>query len=154
MSSEPELFQNPEYGPYLLAALICERVLQEKDGVLSAIRIIDRIIRNFYGPNPSSKMDPFPYDLTMLFVIKPGEFPGNHLLSIDPVKPTNERLPPIRRTILLEPPADRGANFVLNAVLPVDTAGMWRFEVRLDDRLVVQIPLNVMYLPQPSSPAL
>ena len=30
-------------GPFLQSALICEKVLQEQDGVLSAIRIIDRI---------------------------------------------------------------------------------------------------------------
>jgi hypothetical protein len=29
-------------GPYLNAALLCEKVLQERDGVLSIIRIIDR----------------------------------------------------------------------------------------------------------------
>lgn len=29
-------------GPYVNAALICEKVLQETDGVLSVVRIIDR----------------------------------------------------------------------------------------------------------------
>src|SRR5688572_5622047 len=112
MSSEPEQFTNPDYGPYVLAALMCERVLQEKDGVLSAIRIVDRVIRSYFSPNPPATMQAFPYDVTLLFVIKPGEFPGNHQLSIEPVKPTNVRLPMVKRTIFLEPPADRGANFV------------------------------------------
>ncbi len=30
-------------GPYLIAALLCEKVLQEKDGIISVIRMIDRI---------------------------------------------------------------------------------------------------------------
>lgn len=154
MTSEPDSLSNPEYGPYVLAALICEKVLQEHDGVLSAIRIVDRVVRHYYSPNPPTKMEPFQYGVTLLFVIKPGEFPGSHHLSVEPVKPTNERLPGIKRTIHLEPPADRGANFVVNAQLEVDVAGMWRFEVKLDDRIMVKIPLHVMYLPQQSSPGL
>ena len=154
MSSEPEQFTNPEYGPYVLAALLCERVLQEKDGVLSAIRIIDRVTRNYFSPKPPSKMEPFIQGVTILFVIKPGQFPGGHQLTVQPFKPTNEPLPLIRRTLNLEPPEDRGANFVVNAQLEIDTPGIWRFEVRLDDRLVAKIPLNIVYLPQSSSHAL
>ena len=30
-------------GPFVAAAFICERVLREVDGVLSAMRIIDRV---------------------------------------------------------------------------------------------------------------
>lgn len=37
-------------GPYLQAALLCERVMEEKDGVLSVIRIIDRLIHTALGP--------------------------------------------------------------------------------------------------------
>lgn len=33
-------------GPYLNAALICEKMLREADGVLSPIRIIDRYTLN------------------------------------------------------------------------------------------------------------
>lgn len=31
----------PERKPYLSAAFFCERVMEEKDGVLSAIRLVD-----------------------------------------------------------------------------------------------------------------
>jgi hypothetical protein len=30
--------------PHLVAAVLCEKVLQEADGVLSAIRIVDKVI--------------------------------------------------------------------------------------------------------------
>ncbi len=41
-----------EGGPFLQAAFICEKVLQEADGVVSAIRIIDRF---FIGPGPGQQ---------------------------------------------------------------------------------------------------
>lgn len=31
-------------GPYLKAALLCEKVLQEQDGVVTLVRIIDRFV--------------------------------------------------------------------------------------------------------------
>ena len=43
MAKQPDLKRNPDYGPYLIAALICQKVLEEKDGVLSAVRIVDRL---------------------------------------------------------------------------------------------------------------
>ena len=39
-------------GPYLHAAHFCEKLLTEKDGVLSAIRIIDRITVTASGATP------------------------------------------------------------------------------------------------------
>ena len=33
----------PRPGPYVCMALLCEKVLNEQDGVLSVIRVIDRI---------------------------------------------------------------------------------------------------------------
>lgn len=43
MAKEPDLKREPDYGPYLNAAFLYERVLEQKDGVLSAIRIVDRL---------------------------------------------------------------------------------------------------------------
>ena len=39
----PAEVRNPfERGPYIQVAAFCERVLQEADGVVSLIRIVDR----------------------------------------------------------------------------------------------------------------
>ena len=37
MGNEPDLKSNPAYGPYLNAAFLCEKILEQSDGVLSAI---------------------------------------------------------------------------------------------------------------------
>jgi len=44
MPSERRLPTSPEDGPFLLAALLCEKVLLEPDGVASAIRIVDQLV--------------------------------------------------------------------------------------------------------------
>ena len=45
-------------GPYLAAAVLCEKVLQEKDGVLSAIRLVDRFIITASGTQPPGRKQP------------------------------------------------------------------------------------------------
>ena len=42
-------------GPYLVAALFCEKVLSEKDGVISTMRIVDRITITVSGEAPPRK---------------------------------------------------------------------------------------------------
>ncbi|MGH9740926.1 MAG: hypothetical protein ACRD51_01105, partial [Candidatus Acidiferrum sp.] len=45
-----------EGGPYLQMACFCEKVLNEKDGVLSIIRVIDRLTVNASGPDSPEQM--------------------------------------------------------------------------------------------------
>ena len=44
-------------GPFITCACLCEKVLQEKDGILSAVRIIDRMTINLI-PNPAFSLPP------------------------------------------------------------------------------------------------
>lgn len=148
MSPEPSLEQNFELGPYLTAALICERVLQESDGVTSAIRIIDRVTHTIFDPSPSREMEPFSYDLEILVMLKSGEHPGMHKLSIQPIKPSNEKIAPMNYTINLEAPADRGFNLRARVRMLFDEAGLWWFDISLNGKRITRIPFRVLYQPQ------
>lgn len=58
-----------ELRPYLSSAFIYEKVLQERDGVMSAIRIIDRLTHTIPGTKPEA-MDPFQYQFNLLLGFK------------------------------------------------------------------------------------
>jgi len=45
-----------ERGSYLITAVFCEQVLQEASGVLSLIRIVDRMTITSSGPNAPAEM--------------------------------------------------------------------------------------------------
>ena len=49
-------------GPYLAVAVFCEKVLVERDGVTSAIRLVDRVNRSAVGPESPEVMEPFDYE--------------------------------------------------------------------------------------------
>ncbi|MCK4388477.1 MAG: hypothetical protein KAW00_06855 [Dehalococcoidia bacterium] len=137
-----------EKGPYLLAALLCEKVLEERDGVKSAIRIIDRVTRTAIGPNPPEIMEPFDYDATLLIKLKSGWARGPLPLQIRLLKPSGESPSPFEQTVYFEGEEDRGIDIVVNMRIKFDVAGIYWFQVYLRDVFLTQIPLRVIYMPQ------
>lgn len=135
-------------GPYLSAALICERVLQEQDGVLSAIRIIDRVyfLADEDG-TPVSPQQPF----TLLLSFKAGEARGRYAVRLVMEKPSGEQGPEITASVHFEG-EDRGVNVVIPTVLQVDQEGLYWFDVFFEKERVTRIPMRAIYQPQPKAP--
>jgi hypothetical protein len=67
---EGDLSLDPKLGPFV-TALLCERIMEERDGVKSAIRIIDQLNRQAVG-TPPAKMEPFGYFLGLMIRLKAG----------------------------------------------------------------------------------
>lgn len=137
-----------ERGPYLSTAVLCEKVLVEQDGVKSAIRMVDRVSRNYVGPNPPPEMDPFEYDLNLLIKFKSGWARGVHALKIQTGKPSGELTPEVQNSVLFEGEEDRGVDVIAKMHFNLDETGIYWIYVYLNDIKVTQIPLRVTYMPQ------
>jgi hypothetical protein len=134
-------------GPYLTAACLCERVLEEKDGVLSAIRIVDRIMLQGVAP-PGVEMPPMPpvpIMLVALVTLKNGSARGSRRLSLQPIAPSGFKLPGPSVPLLLEGDDDRGVNVRLVIQFQAQEEGLYWFDVLLDDELLTRMPLRVVY---------
>ncbi len=131
-------------GPYVTQALFCERVLREVDGVMSVIRVIDRITHTERGPNPPSDMPEVNYPLTLVISLKSGRARGRHQITIVPEQPSGETLQPISVSINFEGEG-RGANIVTGINLPFRIEGLYWFNVSCDENLLTRIPLEVQY---------
>lgn len=149
----PEDMRTPEeLGPYLQAAFICEKILQERDGVTSAIRIIDT--HNRVVPGGPAIMEPFDSLLSLLIAFKSGQALGTHTISIIPIRPgTNERLQSLSLNVNFEAPEYRGVVIAAQLAMRFEVPGVWNFDVELEGegrrRRVTRIPFRVVYLPQP-----
>jgi hypothetical protein len=64
-----------ERGPYLIAAVLCERTLQEADGTLSIMRIVDKVTGQSQRPGETipAAMPPLAVSLELAVVMKSGE---------------------------------------------------------------------------------
>jgi len=132
-------------GPHLNAALICERLLAEQDGVLSAIRIIDRIffITGEDG-EPLAKEQP----ITLVIALKSGAARGSYTVRVRMEKPSGEQMPLLEAPVFFEG-EERGANLVLNAGFKPDGAGLYWFDVDFETDRITRIPLRVIYQSPP-----
>jgi hypothetical protein len=132
-------------GPYIGAAFLCEKVLQERDGVLSAIRMVDRIIQAAVGPSAPDLMPAVTVDLKMLLVFKSGSARGRYSVDIRPVLPSQRALQPVSLPMQLEGDDDRGVNLIVNIGFQATEEGLYWFDVLLNGDLVTRVPLRIVY---------
>jgi hypothetical protein len=136
---------NGHDGPFLLAAVICEKVLQEVDGVASAIRIIDRhIVTPAPGQPASSKMPLIQLNYTLFVNLKSGSKRGRFTVKLVFRGPSGLKLQEAGLPILLEG-EERGANVIVPFYLQLDQEGLYWFDVYFEDTVLTSVPLRVMY---------
>ena len=139
---------NIHEGPFLNAALLCEKILEEKDGVVSAIRIIDRIIRTSSSPNPPKVMEPFNYTLSLLVKLKSGSVRGVYPIKITLIRPSGENPLPIEIPVNFEGEEDRGVDLIARLETKFEVPGIYWVEIYLKDDFLTRVPLRVIYMPQ------
>lgn len=159
MTEQPSQITVFERGPYVQAALICEKALQEKDGVLTLVRIVDRVTHSATGPNAPEKMPTITYPMVIVVMLKSGAAKGTFPIRVDLEPPTMQRQRGPIFTVYLEG-EDRGQNLILNLNVPLQEPGLYWFDVVFDERRLSRIPLRVLYTrttpsqpPSPSPPA-
>lgn len=127
--------------PLLSMAVFCERVLKEADGVLSAIRIIDRIT----VVGATEDMPPTSLRLQLLLGFKSGMMRGPARVRINPAPPSELTMPTIEFPLLFEGDDDRGAVVVADLNFLFRDQGLYWFDVELLGETVTRIPLRVVY---------
>lgn len=132
-------------GPYLNAALLCERVLQERDGVLSIIRVIDRLVVQVMGTQLPDQMPPAPIACYAVVMLKTGSFAGKYKLQVTPSTPSQKVLPTASVDVLMEGGEDRGTNLVIPIQMLAEEEGVYWFEVKLAEQVLTKIPLRLIY---------
>ncbi len=131
-------------GPYLIAALICERVIQEKDETVSLIRITDRIAVTTSAAGSPETMPPIAVNLTAFISFKSGSAKGRHTVKWRTETPSGITLPEQLLPVLFEGD-DRGVNLILALNMTIDQEGVYWFDILLEDQLFTRIPLRVLY---------
>lgn len=125
-------------------AVLCETVIEGKDGVLSLIRIIDRTTVTASGPNAPEKMPPTPINAWLVLGFKAGFVKGSYPVKIKPSDPDGKPLPEVTVPMQLEGD-DRGQNVVLQVNMVAEQEGLYWFSIVLGDRLITRIPFRLVY---------
>jgi hypothetical protein len=134
-------------GPFLQTAVICERVLQEADGVISAIRIIDRVTF-VLGPDGEPVQPQHPIFILVSF--KSGVAQGSHQVTIQRCDPDGTNAQVLTASPFFEG-LDRGINMVIGAAFAPSAAGLYWYDVYFEDERITRIPLRAVYQPLPTA---
>jgi hypothetical protein len=136
-------------------AVICERVLREQDGVLSLIRVIDRLTHTIVGAELPDPPPPVSYRMWFALTFKSGSARGRQTLKIVQEQPSGLRKDLLEQSITLEG-EDRGANFVAQVQMKFEQEGLYWFDVFLNDQFMTRMPFRLAYnlvrRPKPPSP--
>jgi len=142
VASEPV---NPfEHGPYLQLAVLCEKALREADGVLSLIRVVDRVTHTARGSEAPEEMPEVRYPLTLVITLKAGTARGRHEVTVTPELPSGEQMPPVLTTVQMEG-VSRGVNIVSQIDIPFKLEGLYWFNILFDGVLLTRVPLEMHY---------
>lgn len=79
-----------QMGPFVQVATLCERILEEKDNVLSLVRVIDGWTSWAQGPDAPSEMPPFLLTGTYLLALKAGAARGRFRYRFDLELPSGQ----------------------------------------------------------------
>jgi hypothetical protein len=133
-------------GPYLNAAMICERVLRETDNVVSAIRIIDRFTTNVQAVGMELPALPGQRRVSfmMLLQFRSGSARGNQSLRIEVERPDGMVRPLLSQSVYFDGGEERGPVAAINVDFDYDLDGLYWFRVSLDERFVTKMPLRLL----------
>lgn len=144
-TSKENIFQN---GPYLTAAFLCERILEEKDGVKSAIRIHDKVVQTASGTNVPDIMPPIPAAPTLFLSLKNGHARGKHIIKVALMKPDRSVASEQTISVNLAGADNNGTELVAQLQVMLDQEGVYWFDIYYDDLRLTRIPWEVVYLIQ------
>ena len=133
-----------EQGPHLAIAAFCEQVIEDKSGVLSLIRIVDRMQVTAQGADIPKEMPAANLNWNLVITLKSGEARGSHPVKIVPVLPSGETKAPFTYSAYLEG-ANRGQHIITRVQMELPMPGIYWFKIYVDDELMTQIPVEVIY---------
>ena len=136
---------SPRGGPWLNAALLCEQVLEERDGTLSAIRIIDRLTIHSAGQNIPAEMPAQRVSQKALLVFRSGSAKGKETVEVLVEDPRGIKGPSRLQSDIFLPGEDAGANLVVDLLLEIEHEGVSWVDVSVGGRLLTRMPLRVVY---------
>jgi hypothetical protein len=128
-------------GPYVGTAVFCDRVLQERDGVLSLIRIVDRFTVPV-APGQESA----PIQVFAAIMLKAGFIRGQYKLTIRHRPPSGTVAPDLVIPVLFEG-EDRGVGINAQMNLGGLEEGLHWFDLILEGQRLTSMPLRVIHQP-------
>jgi hypothetical protein len=136
----------PRRGPYLCAAMLAEKVLEDKDSVPSAIRIVDRVQvpRNVELPPMGTAL---PLRVLLVVMFRAGNSPGIYPRRFIQAGPSGERTQLAVSQLTFDGKESTGTLSKAPLVIKWDGFGRYWLDLFVKDRFCTTIPLDIQAVP-------
>lgn len=139
----------PNTRPLVAMAAVCEQILEEKDNVLSAIRLVDTF---YVAPAPELPAGNLAgINLKLLVALKSGDVTGRHELRLVLRTPTGKSTEVHKGPVVFSG-GEHGVNLKIQFAMPVKEFGLFWFDVIVGDDVLTSIPFKLV-LGLPTKPA-
>jgi hypothetical protein len=125
--------------------MFCERILTERDGVKSMIRMIDQVTHTVIGPDSPDALEGFNYALWLFVSLKAGSAQGRSDYTIRMEAPSGLQTVTARGSANFPGAPNQGVDLQANMRLQFDQEGIYWFDFELDGRVLTRMPLQVIY---------
>jgi hypothetical protein len=129
-------------GPWVQAALVCDRWLVEGDGVISLIRIVDQVNVNA-GQDAPPELPEISIQFRVAVMLKAGEARGRHRVELVVELPSGQSLGAQGGDVHFTG-EERGVNMLIEMQAPA-VEGLYWIDVLVNSRRLTRIPLRVNY---------
>jgi hypothetical protein len=138
---------NERPQPHISAALLCERILTEKDGVQTLVRIVDTLTGRYSATEvpPGSKAR-VKFQVWLVVTLKSGEAKGKYTLRVRMNDPSGKQVELSEEMPIVLDGGEHGVNVNILLDLTV-TDGLFWVDVMVDDRVLTRVPLKVRLEP-------
>jgi hypothetical protein len=131
-------------GPFLKAAAICSDVIEGKDGVLSLIRVIDRLTVSTHTSSGEVQVPVARYPVKIVLMFVSGRARGTYDVAVKIEQPDGATKECWSGGIFLEG-EDRGANIIIAADVEFPTQGLYWFDLYFDGAGLTRMPFRVIH---------
>ena len=128
-------------GPFLAMAVLCDSVIEGKDGVLSLIRLIDQV--NVLVPFKTEPPMEAPVILTFALGFKAGNAKGTYSVRLEAEGPTGRQTHLGDVSLSFQGPPEQGANIITSLRFNFESEGLYWFNVYLENVFITRLPLRV-----------
>jgi hypothetical protein len=143
--------------PHVSIAALCERVLTEKDNVLSLIRLVDTFTpeslpQNANLPqNTPLKFVPVAH-FVVVVILKSGEAKGKYQVALRLQGPSGKQQPLGDAVPFVFEGGEQGASLLADVTIPADQPGLAWIDVLVDDEALTRIPFRIRPRSEDESP--
>ena len=133
-----------ERGPHILAALICETVIERKDSVLSLINIVDRFVVQAKGADPPVKMPPHHVDANLVLMLSADQARGAHSVKLELEGASGAKHDLGSQDLHMEP--GRVQQLIAKLNLQLDEPGKYWIWVYFNEDSMTKVQFELIYL--------